>query len=188
MIGPFLWEFHSLSNCIRSWSLCLTWVTCCACHWTFFSSGSSPFLSLQFFQTEKKIMGEFRLWDGNSFSHLMPCLSAGGGLYKFPLHCREFYLRSLPPFEFWESLTSQILWYILEGPPTSYLPRLPVSILSAGLQGLSPFPHPIPSYVLLFPSLSPLPPKCLPLLPLLWLLSSPTQVGLKHSHLGPSTS
>ena len=28
---------------------------------------------------------EFWLWDGNPIPHLMPCLSAGGGFYKFPL-------------------------------------------------------------------------------------------------------
>jgi hypothetical protein len=41
-----------------------------------------------------------------------------------------------------ESLTSQVsgaIWRVL---PTSYFPRLPVSTLSAGPQGFSPFPSP----------------------------------------------
>jgi len=28
---------------------------------------------------------ELWLWDSNPIPHLMPCLFAGGGLYKFPL-------------------------------------------------------------------------------------------------------
>jgi hypothetical protein len=51
MLGPFLWVLHSLSNSVRSWVLPLSWIPLWACHWTFFSSGSSPFPSLQFFQT-----------------------------------------------------------------------------------------------------------------------------------------
>jgi hypothetical protein len=65
--------------------------------------------------------------------------------------------------------------------------RLHISIYSANPQGFtlvllpntwpwSPFPLPFCSHSQLPPSL------CLP-----WLLSSPSQVGLKHPHLGPST-
>jgi hypothetical protein len=47
MIGPFVWALHNL----RSWDLPLTWIPLWACCWTLFSSASSPFPSLQFFQT-----------------------------------------------------------------------------------------------------------------------------------------
>jgi hypothetical protein len=56
MIDSFLWVFHSLSNSVRSWDFLLTWIPLWACHWAF-SLGSSPFPSLQFFQTGT-IMGE----------------------------------------------------------------------------------------------------------------------------------
>jgi hypothetical protein len=93
----------------------------------------------------------------------------------------------VPSFESWESLTSQIsgaFWRVLS---TSYLLRLPVSILSAGLQGFSPFTHSILDQV----PLSPPHPNSLslsgPSLPLhLWLLSSPSQVGTRCLHLGPA--
>jgi hypothetical protein len=84
MIGPFLCVFHSLSNSVRPWNLPLSWIPLWACHWTFFPSGSSPFSSLQFFQTGA-IMGQRCYWDGNPIPLLMSCLPAGGGLYKFPL-------------------------------------------------------------------------------------------------------
>jgi hypothetical protein len=45
IIDPFLWELHN-SNSVRSWDLPLRWIWLWACHWTFFSSGSSPFPSL----------------------------------------------------------------------------------------------------------------------------------------------
>jgi hypothetical protein len=50
MLGPFLWVLHSLSNSVRPWDLPLRWIPLWARHWTFFSAGSSPFLSLYFFQ------------------------------------------------------------------------------------------------------------------------------------------
>jgi hypothetical protein len=49
----------------------------------------------------------------------------------------------VPPFEFWESLTSQgsdALWG--GDPPTSYFLRLPDYIISVGPRGFSPFPSP----------------------------------------------
>jgi hypothetical protein len=57
MLGPFLWALHSLSNSVRPWDLPLSWISLWACGWTFFSSGSSPFPFLQFFQTGT-IMGQ----------------------------------------------------------------------------------------------------------------------------------
>ena len=47
----------------------------------------------------------------------------------------------VPPFESWESLTSQVSGAFWGIPPTSYFLRLPVYILSAGPQGFSPFPY-----------------------------------------------
>jgi hypothetical protein len=70
--------------------------------------------------------------------------------------------------------------------PKFYLPRLPVYILSAGLQGFSPLPSPNNRSDSVL-SLTPCPHQfSLPgysLLPHLWLLSSPSQVRLKHSYL-----
>ena len=51
MIVLFLWVLHSFSNSVRPWGLPLSWIPLWACHWTLFSLGSSPFPSLQFFQT-----------------------------------------------------------------------------------------------------------------------------------------
>jgi hypothetical protein len=85
MIGPFLWALHSLRNSVRPLVLLLSWIPIWACRWTSFSLGSSPFLSLQFFQTGPTMGQSFWLWNGNPIPHLMPCLSAGGGLSKFPL-------------------------------------------------------------------------------------------------------
>jgi hypothetical protein len=45
-----------------------------------------------------------------------------------------------PPFESWESFTFQVSGAHWRVPPTSYLPRLPVSTLSSGHQGFSLFP------------------------------------------------
>jgi hypothetical protein len=51
MIGPFLWELHSLRNSVRPWVLPFSWIPLWSCHWTSFSSGFSPFPSLQFIQS-----------------------------------------------------------------------------------------------------------------------------------------
>ena len=96
----------------------------------------------------------------------------------------------VPPFESWESLTSQVSGAFWRVPPTSYFLRLPVSILSAGPQGFSPFPSPNTRSGSPLPLSAPQPcPLSLPgpsLPPHLWLLSSPSQVGLRHPHLGTS--
>ena len=70
-------------------------------------------------------------------------------------HCRALHLRSL-----WVLSVSHLpgIWYILEGLPTSYLQKLPVSILLADPQGFSPVP-PL-SFLSPFPPMSfLLPPK-----------------------------
>jgi hypothetical protein len=41
-----LWVLHSLSSSVRLWNIPLSWIPIWACHWTFFSSGSSHFLSV----------------------------------------------------------------------------------------------------------------------------------------------
>ena len=51
VLGPFLWVLYSLSNSFRLWDLPFSWIPLWTCNWTFFFSGSSPFPSLQFFQT-----------------------------------------------------------------------------------------------------------------------------------------
>jgi hypothetical protein len=72
----------------------------------------------------------------------------------------------VPPFESWESLTSQVIGAFWMVSPTSYLPRFPVSILSAGPQGFSPFPSPNSrSGSSLLPAPQPLSPPVPPLLP-----------------------
>ena len=57
MLGPFMWAFHNLSNSVRSQDIPLSLILLWACPWTFISSGSSSFPSLQFFQT-RTIMGQ----------------------------------------------------------------------------------------------------------------------------------
>jgi len=52
-VGPFLWSLYSLSNGVRSWRFSLSWIALWACCWTFFSSGSFPFPSLQLFWQEQ---------------------------------------------------------------------------------------------------------------------------------------
>jgi hypothetical protein len=70
---------------------------------------------------------EFDCGMATPFIHLMLCLSTGDGLYKFSLP-------NIGPFIYRPSLWDLSVyhlpdpWYIVEGPPTSYLPRLPVSI------------------------------------------------------------
>jgi hypothetical protein len=49
ILGPFLWVFHSLSNSVKPWDRPLSFIPLWASPWIFFSSGSSPFPSLQFF-------------------------------------------------------------------------------------------------------------------------------------------
>jgi hypothetical protein len=66
----------------------------------------------------------------------------------------------VPPYESWESLTSQVFG------TTSYFLRLPVFIVSAGTQGFCSFPSPN------IRSCSPLPPTALPPCP--YSLPSPS--------------
>jgi hypothetical protein len=51
MLGPFLWELHSLNNSIRPWGIPLSWIPIWTCYWNSFTSDSSPILFLWFFQT-----------------------------------------------------------------------------------------------------------------------------------------
>ena len=148
---------HGISNSVWPWVLPLSWILFWACHWNFFSSGSSPFL--KFFQTGR-IMGQS--FDSGMATQSLTCcpvflLEVGSTNSLSPLLAIT---SRVSPFEFSESLTSQVSGTFWRVPPTSYLLRLPVFILSAGLQGFSPFPSPntrsgslLPPLPLLFRSL-----------------------------------
>ena len=85
MLGPFLWVLHSLSNSVRPWDLPLSWIP--------FLGLSLDLLFLRLLSISIPVIlsdrnnygSELWLWDGNPIPHLMPCLPARGGLYKFPL-------------------------------------------------------------------------------------------------------
>ena len=84
----------------------------------------------------------FDCWMATPSLLLIPCLSPGGGLYKFPLHTvgHFIYIPSLLVL-FVSHLSG--LWYIQEdSPPNPYLSKLAVSILSAGPQGFNTVPLP----------------------------------------------
>jgi hypothetical protein len=185
MIDPFWWVLHSLSNGVRPWDLPLNWILLLACCWIFFSSWSSQFPFLKFFQTETT-MGQRCDWDGNPIPHLMSCFSAGGRLYKFPLPTVGHFIKGP---SLWVMGVSHLpgLWYILGGSPNLLFPEVACSHSFWWPSVL--FPHPILDLV-------PLPTTALPpcplslqspsFLPHLWLLSSLSQVGLKRPHLGTS--
>jgi hypothetical protein len=69
MLGSCLQVHHSISNIVRAPGLLLCLLLSCipiwACHWISFSSGSSPFLSLPFFQTWTILGQSFWLCVGN---------------------------------------------------------------------------------------------------------------------------
>ena len=124
---------------------------------------------------------EYWLCDGNPILHLMPCLFAGGGSMRFllPNVGHSIFGPSL-----WVLRFSHLpgFWYILEGPSTTYLPRLHVSIFSTSLKEFQSFS--LTQYPIMFSSLhplSPFPPMSLPLS----LLSSPSQAGLRYPSFGP---
>jgi hypothetical protein len=95
-----------------------------AFQWTSFLLRSSPFFPLQFLQTGQKLltMG----WQPHPL-HLKTCPFTGGGLYKFSVPTVEHFIQGP---SLWVLRVSRLpgLWYILEGPPTSYLPRLLFSL------------------------------------------------------------
>ena len=161
--------------------LSLNLIPVCTCHWTSFLLGSSPFFSLQFFRQEQFWVRDFDCGMALVSLHLMPCPSKGGGLYKFSLPTIEHYIQYPSPWVLRNSLL-QGLWCILEGPITSNLTGLPVSIVSAGPQVFSPVPAPVPDHVFPFPSLSSLQIKSHTLCPPK-LISSPSQVVRRHPHL-----
>ena len=124
------------------------------------------------------------LWDGNPIPHLMPCLLAGGRLYKFPLSTVGISSEVLP-FESWKPLTSHVSGTFCKLPPqhpTSWGCLLP--FFSAGPQGFSPFLSPNNRPGSPFPTQAPICPLSLPVLSLLlcdcFLL---TLVVLSHPHL-----
>ena len=99
-------------------------------------------------------------------------------------HCRAFYLKSLPlSSERVSPPRSLVFSGGCPQPPTFYFLTFPVSFFLLAHRASVLFPHTIPDHV---PSSSPHPLSLqgpsLP--PSLWLLSSPSQVGLSHPHLG----
>ena len=178
IIGPH----HSISNSVRPWGFPLSWMPMWACPWTSFSSSYSPFLFLKFFSEMNNYGSEFLTVDGNPSPYLMPCLSAGSGLYNFPLPNVGYYSK-VPPFDFWESLTSQVsrTFWSVPLPPTSKVACFHSLCWLAGLQSCSP--HLILDLVSLFPSLSPSPTRSLPPFPLIAFFSLPS--GIEASSFGP---
>jgi hypothetical protein len=116
-----------------------------------------------------------------SVPHLMSCLPAGGGLYKFPLPTDPTVGHFIKgPCESWESLTSLVHSAPFPPPPTSYFLKLPTFFLLA-LRASVLFPHPIPVQVP--SSLSTFPPKSLPPFPLMIAFFS-LPSGTETSSLG----
>ena len=115
----------------------------------------------------------------------MSCLSAEGGLYKFPLlTIGHFIFRSLP-------LSLRVshlprLWYILEGPPNLLPPDVACFLYfcwPSGFQSFSPNQYQI---TFPFPFLLSCPGTFFS--PHLWLLSSPPpKVKLRCPHMGKGT-
>ena len=103
-------------------------------------------------------------------------------------HCMAFHLRSLPLSS--KNLSTPRSLECLESPLTSNPPGLNIPVILLALS-ISLLPPPI-NYLAMFPqhnptlALSLLPPRILPSF-LQWLLSSPSQVGLNHPYLSPST-
>ena len=172
MIVPFLWVLHNLSNRVRLWGLPLRWIPLWASHWTFFSSGSSPFPILYFFQ-RGTIMGQ-RFKGGEETPSLKRCpvfLLKVGSTIPSP-HCRSFHLGSLPLSPEFQ-LPPKSLIHSREFPQStpSRGCLLPFFVLALRVSFL--FSHPVPDQVLLSPTL----PLSLPgplIHPHLWLLSCPS--------------
>jgi hypothetical protein len=137
MLVAFLWALHSLSQILGPpHNLDLTLGLSLDPLFLRLLSISIPaFLSVM-----NNYRSEFWPWVGNSLPHLMPCLSAGGGFYKFPLPTVRHFIKGP---SLWVLGVSHLpgLWCLLrEGvPPTSFFLGLPVYILSAGPEGFSPF-------------------------------------------------
>jgi hypothetical protein len=132
-IDPFLWTFHSPSNTVRPWGL--PWEE------SLFGPVTGPpfpqallhFCPCSSFRQKQLWVRVFDCGMATPSLLFMPGFStrSRGALLVYSLHCRAFHLGSLPLSP--ESLLPiPDLWYILEGPPNSYLPRLPLSILFAG--------------------------------------------------------
>jgi hypothetical protein len=139
-LGPFLWAL--LSSSFRPWDLPLSLIPLWAYCSTFFSSGFSAFPSLYFFQTGTIIGGSYDCGMATPFLIWCPVflleVSSISSLSLLLGITSKVLL-----FESWESLTSQVSGVFWSPPPpTFYLPRLPISILSASPQGFNPFLSP----------------------------------------------
>jgi hypothetical protein len=148
MIAPFWWALHSLSNSVRPRDLSLSWIPLWGCHWAFFSSVSSPFPSLQFFQTGI-IMGLVKSFDyqtaTSSFYWCPVFLLEVGSISSLSLV--SGISSTVPSFESWESLTSQSLVHSGGSPEasTSWSCLFPFFLLDLRASVL--FPQPIPDQV-----------------------------------------
>ena len=125
MIDPFLWELHSLSNSVRPWDLHLSWISLWACCTTFFLSGSLHFHPCNSFRQEQLWVRDVTVgWQPHSSTWCPVFLL---GVYSTSSLSPLLGISSkVPPFESWESLTSQVsgaFYSILE---TSYFLSLPI--------------------------------------------------------------
>jgi hypothetical protein len=71
-----------------------------------------------------------------------PSLDALSSCWRWALLPTVGLSSKILPFDSWESFTSQVSGAFWRVPTTSYFLRLPISILSAGPQGFSPFTSP----------------------------------------------
>ena len=180
MIGHLLWALHNLSNKVRPWEIPLSWIQLWACCWNFFSSGSSPFPSMWFFQIGTVLGQRSDCWMATL--SLIWCTILLQEVVSIISHSLLSGISSkVPPLESWESLTSQV----------SLQPLFSEAACLHSFfwpSGFNPFPSPNTilgppspsqaSYLLFLwgPSLP----------PLLWFLSSLSQVEMKNPHLGTS--
>ena len=108
MIGLFLWAHHSISNSVRPWCLLLSWIPICACHWIPFSLGFSPFFSSSSFRQKQFWVRAFLTvgWQPHlsTWCPVSP-LEEDSTSSLSPL---QGISSRVPPFESWESFTSQV--------------------------------------------------------------------------------
>jgi hypothetical protein len=133
---------YIISNSVRTLDLPLSWISIWAGLSTSFCSVSSPFLSLQ---TRKISFRQEKFWVrafncGRATSTCPVLLERDSTSHPSTV---QYFIQG-PSLQVLKVSHQPGLLYILEGPSTSYLPRLSVSILSAGSQGFSPV-SPVPN-------------------------------------------
>jgi hypothetical protein len=142
-----MWVLHRLSISVRTWDLPLTWIPLLSCHWSFFSSGPSPFPSLYFLQK------------GTSMDQRCNCAMANPSHSWYPVFMLEvgsisslFLLSSISSkvSSLWVLRVSHLpgLWCILGSNPQSPVSRgylFPFFMLA--FRPSASFPLPIPDQV-----------------------------------------